>query len=301
MVKPIIIRGDTIRNFGIGFQTAFQNTLKGATSLYPKIATEVPSTTREEDYGWLNDLPGVREWIGDRHVHQLTASGYTVKNRDWEITVGVDRNDIEDDNLGLYGTKAAVMADSTQRHYDELVFALLAAGFSSTCYDGQYFFDTDHPITDAAGAETTFANTDGGSGNAWFIAATGSPLLPIILQKRRDYQFVSKDSPNDDGVFWQKKFYYGADARYAVGYGLPQLCWGSKQTLDATHFNTGYDALYAMPRDGGGKIAPSKFVLFVGPSNRAAAEAVVGAQFLAGGATNVNYQKAELVVVPWLT
>jgi phage major head subunit gpT-like protein len=285
---------------GVAFSTRFQNALKGATSMYPKIATEVPSGTREMDYGWLNDMPGVREWIGDRKVRELSASSYTIKNKDWEITIGVDRNDVEDDNLGVYSMKIDVMADSTQRHYDELSFGLLKDGFSTECYDGQYFFDTDHPVLDADGNETTFANTDGGSGNAWFLAATGAPLKPIILQKRRDYQFVSKDAPNDDGVFFQKKFLYGADARYNVGFGLPQLCWGSKQTLDATHFNTAYDGLFAMPRDGGGKIAPTAFTLCVGPSNRAAAEAVIGAEFLAGGATNVNYKKADLLVVPWL-
>ena len=44
----------------------------------------------------------MREWIGDREIQNLSASDYTIKNKDYELTVGVDRNDIEDDTLGIY-------------------------------------------------------------------------------------------------------------------------------------------------------------------------------------------------------
>lgn len=301
MPGPSIIRGSTIRNFGIGFQAKFQGALAGAPSLWDKIATLVPSGTREEDYGWLLDLPRVREWIGDRVVRALAAGQYTIRNKDWELTIGVDRNDIEDDNLAIYEPKARMMAEATGDHKSELSYqTALKAGFTTVCYDGQYYFDTDHPILDANGAETTFANTDGGGGNKWFLASVGGVLKPIILQLRRDYNFVSKDSPNDDGVFFQKKFVYGADARYNAGYSLPQLCWGSGQTLDATHYNTARAALYAMKGDHGKAIVPTKMALFVGPSNIAAAEAVIKADKLASGATNTNYGTAELVIVPWL-
>lgn len=300
MAGPAIIRGADITRFGIGFQTKFQGALDSATSLYPKIATEVPSSTSLEQYGWLNDMPSVREWIGDRQVKELSGSGYAIVNRDWEITIGVDRNHIADDNVGMYGPIATQMGQSTQRSYDELVFGALKNGFTTDCYDGQYFFDTDHPILDADGKVISFANTDGGGGPGWFLAVTGQALLPIILQKRQAYNFVSKDSPNAEGVFWQKRFLYGADARHAVGYGLPQLCWGSRQALDAAHFKTAREGLYAMPKDYGGKVAPTGFALFVGPSNLSAAETLIEAQNLAGGATNTNYKKAEVVVVPWL-
>lgn len=300
MPGPVIIRGSKITSFGVGFQTKFQDAMAAAPSLWPKIATEVPSSTSSEDYGWLNATPSVREWIGDRVAKRLSASGYNIVNRDWEITLEVPRKHIEDDNLGLYGPIATDMGQSTQNSYDELVFDELKNGFNRLCYDGQYFFDTDHPILDANGVEVPFANTDGGAGPGWFLAVTGRALLPVILQKRRSYVFVSKDAPNAEGVFWQNVFYYGADARHAAGYGLPQMCWGSRQNLDAAHFNAARQALYAMPMDNGRKVAPAAFALLVGPSNLAAAEALLLAQILANGATNTNYKKADLVVVPWL-
>jgi phage major head subunit gpT-like protein len=32
------------------------------------------------------------------------------------------------------------------QHYTELIVTLMVGGFTSTCYDGQYFFDEDHPV-----------------------------------------------------------------------------------------------------------------------------------------------------------
>lgn len=298
--KPVIIRGSVVRDLGITLSARFQGALKSATSLYSKVATVVPSGSREQDYGWLNDIQGVREWIGDRQVRQLSASGYTIKNKSWEQTIEVDRDDIADDNLGLYSTKIDIMGGSTARHADELVFSTLKSGFTAFCYDGQYFFDIDHPIKAADGSDTTFANTDGGGGNAWFLIAGGDALKPIIFQTRQDWTFVAQDAPNAEGNFWRKKIVYGADARYNVGYGIPQLAWGSKQNLDAAHYNTARQSLLAMPRDFGGKIAPSGLILVVGPSNLSAAEQILTAQNLANGATNTNYKTADMLVAPWL-
>ncbi len=295
-----VIRGGDITRMGVGFQTKFKGALANATSLYPKIATPVTSTTRLEEYGWLSDLPSIREWIGDRKIREASANVYRVPNKDWEGTLGVDRNDVMDDNLGLYGTKIDMLAEAAGRHKDELLFQMLGDGFASDCYDGQYFFDTDHPVIDKDGGETSFSNFGGGAGAAWFLLVTGGALKPLIIQERTDYQFVSQDSPNSEGVFWQKKFFYGCDARYNGAYTLPQLAWGDKNTLDDAHFEAAYDGLLAMPKDGGGKVAPIGFTLVVGPSNRAAGEKVVGAEFLAGGASNVNYKKADLIVAPWL-
>jgi phage major head subunit gpT-like protein len=286
---------------GVGFQTRFQNALKSATSLRTAIATEVSSTTKIEEYGWLDDLPGIREWIGDRHIRKPSGNSYMLKNQDWEGTLEVDRNDVEDDNLGIYSTKIDMLADSANRHPDELCFGLLNDGFTKECFDGQPYFDDEHPIIGADGKETTFANTDGGGGAKWFMVNSGAPLLPVIFQNRKNYNFVSKDSPNDEGVFWQKKFYYGCDARYTGGYSLPQLAWGSGQDLsDVTKYNAARKALLSMPKPGGGKFVATKLSLVVGPSNLAKAEQTVKAAQLANGATNTNYGTADIVLAPWL-
>jgi len=86
-------------------------------------------------------------------VKALEASKYTIVNDDWEATVEVDRNDIEDDNLGIYGPQARMAGESARDLPDDIVFDLVNDGFANECYDGQYFFDTDHPVRDPATGE----------------------------------------------------------------------------------------------------------------------------------------------------
>ncbi len=56
--------------------------------------------------------------------------------------------------------------------------------------------------------------------NDWYLAASGYPLKPFILQTRKSPQFVALDKPTDTNVFMRKKLLYGVDSRMNVGYGL---------------------------------------------------------------------------------
>ena len=56
----------------------------------------------------------------------------------------MDRAAVEDDLYGQIKLRVQGLAREAKRHVDEIVFTLLAGGFTSTCHDGQYFFDTDH-------------------------------------------------------------------------------------------------------------------------------------------------------------
>jgi phage major head subunit gpT-like protein len=75
--------------------------------------TRVPSTQKEQRYGWLGKLPNVREWIGDRVVQSISESDYSIKEKKWELTVGVDRDDIETDNLGQYSVLFEAIGESS--------------------------------------------------------------------------------------------------------------------------------------------------------------------------------------------
>lgn len=104
----------------------------------------VPSTTKENDYSWLSRFPKMREWIGEKAVKALAAFNYTLRNKDWEATIEVERNDIEDDQILGYKLQAQGAGQSAAELPGDIVFALLSAGFTNLCYDGQPFFDTDH-------------------------------------------------------------------------------------------------------------------------------------------------------------
>lgn len=140
----MIVNSAALQSIFKGFKTLFNEAFAGTKPQYEKVATVVPSTAKSEEYGWLGSFPRLREWIGDRVINSLAAHGYTIKNKSWEATVEVDRDDIEDDTYGVYTPMIKELGRSAATHPDEIVFGLLAKGFTETCYDGQYFFDGDH-------------------------------------------------------------------------------------------------------------------------------------------------------------
>ena len=153
----MIVNPQTLRGIYVAFNTLFNKAFAQETPLYQQIATTTPSTTDAETYAWLGDIPGMREWIGDREIQNLTGSDYVIKNKDFELTVGVDRNAIEDDKVGLYNPSIQMLGQSAAMHPDELIFKLLAEGFATKCYDGTPFFSTEHKIGEKKVSNMTHA------------------------------------------------------------------------------------------------------------------------------------------------
>lgn len=296
----MIINSTSLNAMRTGFKTEFQGALETVESTRDRVATTVKSTTGENRYGWLRKLPGMREWIGPRVMNLLAESDYALKNRKFEMTIEVGRDDIEDDNLGQYSLLFSEMGESAGSHPEQLVYEALAAGFATECFDGQNFFDTDHPITDANGEEAVYSNFGGGSGTPWFLLSTRRKVKPIILQERKPITFTYKDNPNDDNVFFNDTFVYGADCRMVAGYSLPQLAYASKQDLTEENFAAAYAAIEGMKGDGGRPLGLKPDLLVVPPSLRGAAQEIVNAERTAAGATNTWRGTAELLVVPWL-
>lgn len=298
----MLINRASLQTLGTSFNALFSSGLGQADPLYDRVAMVTPSTTGKEEYGWLGRFPSVREWLGDRVIQNIATAGYAIRNKPFELTVSVSRDDIEDDNIGIYAPMFTELGRAAGAHYDQLVWPLLKAGFSTSCYDGQYFFDVDHPVLDAAGKTISVANTDAvaGTGPAWFLLDTSRAIRPIILQKRRPFQFIRLDRETDDNVFSRREYVYGADARHNVGYGLWQFAWGSKKDLTADNFNAAYAALSGMTGDYGHPLGIRPTLLVVPPALRSQALKILKAETGAAGETNVNRGAAEVLVVPWL-
>lgn len=277
------------------FSTIFNQAFQAAPSQADLVAMRVPSAGRSVDYKWLGDFPQMREWLGDRVIKDLSAFHYELVNKPYESTIEVDRDDIEDDQIGVYTPMIQGLAQAARVHPDILVFALLKAGFDTACFDGQYFFDTDHTVNGAS-----VSNYGGGASTPWYLLDLSRPIKPIILQVRKQPQFVSMDRPDDEQAFMRKKYRYGVDDRKNVGYGLWQLAYGSKQTLDTTYYASARAAMMGFTNDEGVPLGITPTHLVVPPTLEASGKAVVEAQFNAAGASNVWYNSAKLVVVPWL-
>ncbi len=134
----------------ITLKTTFNKAFEAAPSVWEKTTMKVPSGSSQNDYTWLSRFPKMIKWLGSKTVKVLKAFTYTVINDDYEATVEVDRNDIEDDNLGIYAPMAKEAGFSSKQLPDEIDAELKNDAFTNLCYDGQYFYDTDHSVAGAS-------------------------------------------------------------------------------------------------------------------------------------------------------
>ncbi len=285
------------------YNAAFRRGLIGmqASSMYTTVAMTTTSGTAEEVYPWLGKVPGLKKWVGERVVENLRQHGFTIRNEDFEDTVSVDRNHIEDDSYGVYSTMFEALGEAVSAHPDELTWPLLKKGFDTACYDGQFFFDTDHPVLDADGSETSVSNDGGGAGTNWFLLDLRGVMKPIVFQQRKKADnIVRMDKEDDENVFMRKEFIYGVDCRDNVGFGLWQKSYGSKQDLTAANYQTARAALLGMKGDYGRPLGVMPTHLVVPPSLEGKGKEVLNAERNAQGATNVWKDTAQLLVVPWL-
>lgn len=130
----------------VNLRTTFHKAFSTAETTWQKFAMKVPSGTKQEDYTWLSNFPKMRKWIGEKAIKSLAAFKYSIINEDFEATVEVDRNDVEDDTLGIYGPQAQMAGVAAKEFPDDLIYEVVNNAFSNQCYDGQYFCDTDHPV-----------------------------------------------------------------------------------------------------------------------------------------------------------
>jgi len=275
-----------------------------AKSFYKDVCTIVPSTDAKETYDWLGDASDMKEWIGARVVQDIKAHGYEITNQTFESTIGVKANDIKDDRLGTYMPRFRRLGESAARKPDQMVRDLIANGDNQLCYDGQNFFDTDHPVTanhDGTGAITTVSNMTDGAGQPWYLLDLNSVLRPFIFQEREKVELIGKeDAKQSDHVFMKNEYLYGASGRWAAGYGFWQMAHMSKAALTGDNFDAAYEAMMGVKGDGGRELGMMPTHIMVGRSNRSSANKVIKAMLGDGGATNTNYDEVKVIVNPWL-
>lgn len=145
------------------FDRVFQAGVQSAASEWQRIATRVPSGSAQNIYGWLMKFPQMREWPkgARRQARNIAERTYALANKKYETTVEVAREDIEDDNLGMYRPIVQAAGQEASDHVDRGVFGVLDDGYRTTCFDGKPFFASDHPRhanEDGSGANETESN-----------------------------------------------------------------------------------------------------------------------------------------------
>lgn len=144
-----------IEDARVGFHAAFMSLLEDTTpDPVAGIARVLPSSTAIETVQFMGGVPGLREWKGDRRLHDREAYKITIANRDWEDGISVHQNQIKDDQLGLFSDDVADMVKACRTHRYDLMVDTLTNGFDGAnsdignglCFDDGFFFNTAHPL-----------------------------------------------------------------------------------------------------------------------------------------------------------
>lgn len=149
----MIITTASLDALRIQFELRFGEVYGATEPWWPKLATEIPSNAKSNIYGWVAQTTLLREWIGSRQAVNLSEHGYTLVNKSYEGTVELDRDEIEDDNLGLFtAVTIPQLAQAAKKHTDQLIKTVLQsnAGAGPLAFDGLNLFHNAHLTYDAA-------------------------------------------------------------------------------------------------------------------------------------------------------
>ena len=144
----------------------------GDQSWVNRYAMKITSRQETENYGWLGMVPAMREWIAGRDPQKLREFTFAITNKDYEATLEILTKELRRDASGQIMIRIAELARRCQAHPRKLLTQLMIDGEATACYDGQYFFDTDH-------AEGSSGSQDN---DLTFAAATGT--TPTVQEAR---------------------------------------------------------------------------------------------------------------------
>lgn len=285
------------------FRKEFQNGLESVKPSYTAIAMTVPSNTATNTYAWLGKFPQMREWVGQRQIQKMSKEAMSLTNKKFEATVAVERTDIEDDQVGMYRPMMAAMGESAAALPDTLVWGLLKKGKTTECYDGQYFFDTDHPVfekADGTGQNTPAKNITTGTDNdvpTWYVIDDTKTLKPLVFQSRTEPEFENKFDPaRSDKVFMEDQYLYGSRRRCVAGFGLWQLAhMAEKLTLNKANLQKILVAMRKVKANGGYNLNITPSLLVVPPELEETARELLEAEKI-NGTTNTFKGRLKLHV-----
>ncbi len=102
------------------------------------------SDQSSETYAFLGQSPAMREWIGGRQAKGLASNSFAITNVHYEATLEIAVKDARRDKTPQVRARIDDLADRSATHWASLLSTLIINGTSTACYDGQFYFDTDH-------------------------------------------------------------------------------------------------------------------------------------------------------------
>lgn len=140
-----IVRTAALAALQTGLNLEFANAYSSPRPLvYTDVCSPITSSKKNVLLAIADMFPQLRQWVGDRIFHNPGEHSQLIENPHYELSMEVDADDVDDDELGGYFLSAAGLGERAIQHPDVLLGTVLQTGQSSICFDGQNFFDTAH-------------------------------------------------------------------------------------------------------------------------------------------------------------
>jgi phage major head subunit gpT-like protein len=170
----MIVNSDTLAAIRTDFEAIFLESYQGYTARWEEMATPFPANSQFLDLSWIGEVPAMKQWVDMKVLEGLRRFRYAIENVDWEATIEVDRNSIEDDQMGIYRPRIQGLAQEGKRHPDDLLSVLLDTGHTGLAFDGSAFFYASRVVGDSGTINNIVSGT--GSTQAQFAADLTSAL-----------------------------------------------------------------------------------------------------------------------------
>ncbi len=194
----MIITAPNLSLFFSTIDTAYWDAFNTTQVVNPMIATEIQCSTEQWVGGWIGSLDKMRIWDGPRITRSVGPQTYTVIPKHLELTVGIERDKVQDDSYGIYYPLTAGMAIQAKKAPDYELRDLIQntgnwTGLPQKGPDGLSNFNTAHPVDVYDSSKGTYCNDYRGGvsvdgvtiGGAFGIAAFSTVYQQMALRKNQ--------------------------------------------------------------------------------------------------------------------
>lgn len=177
----------------------FYEVLEGLSkvSWVDKVSMLFTSDQPSEEYRWLGMSPVMREWIGGRQAKGLRANGIEIENLHFEATLEFFVKELRRDKTPQIRLRISELAERSITHWASLLSTLIENGETTPCYDGQYFFDTDHVEGDSGTLSNDISSSDYGELNVGTASNPTPSEMADVIMKLIQHQYMYKDDQGE--------------------------------------------------------------------------------------------------------
>ncbi|QEL18304.1 Mu-like prophage major head subunit gpT family protein [Limnoglobus roseus] len=192
----------------------------------------IPSTTRVHNFLFDSVVGDMKEFKGHRTFQKFASDVYPIRNKRFDNTFEVNKDDVDDDQVGVYKLRPAQIVKKSRRFWQRLALRALRDGETGLAFDKQPFFSQTHGVGSVAASGVGAGEGDGNI--MTFTAASGdakshrivlvvndgsTEIKPIIITERMPVTELMTDAGTPQAEM-NLVYKYWVDARYGAGYGF---------------------------------------------------------------------------------